>query len=190
MIPDPTVDDAPARLFFALYPDPAAAAAMAAIGEDVRARHGLRGGGVRPERLHATVAYLGTFDALPVALVAAAKVAADRIESDAVPVEFDTIASFENRRGVYPLVLRGCDNGPLRTLHHALVESLSATRAIAAAEPFEPHVTLMRSRTLLPAEAVAPVRWTARELVLVHSVVGRGRYLLLHRRALGAEPVE
>ena len=62
-----------------------------------------------------------------------------------MPVEFDTVASFENRRGVYPLVLRGCDNGPLRTLHHALVESLSATRAIAAAEPFEPHVTLMRS---------------------------------------------
>ena len=66
--------------------------------------------------------------------------------------------------------------------------SLDATRAIAATEPFEPHVTLMRSRTLLAAEAVAPVRWTARELLLVHSVVGRGRYFFLHRRALGAEP--
>ena len=177
----------PARLFFAVYPDAATAGTMAAIGEDARARHGLGGSGVRPERLHATVAYLGTFDTLPVELVGAAKVAADRVVSEAVPVRFDTLASFENRRGVYPLVLRGCDNGPLRTLHHALVESLFATRAIAGAEPFEPHVTLMRSRRLLPAEAVAPVGWTARELVLVHSVVGEGRYEFLHRRAFGAE---
>jgi 2'-5' RNA ligase len=175
------------RLFFALYPDAATAAAIARLGEDVRARHGLRGSGVRAERLHATVAYLGTFDVLPVALVAAASVAADRIESDAIPVEFDTVASFENRRGVYPLVLRGCDNGPLRTLHRALTGSLLATRSITSAEPFEPHVTLMRSRTLLAAEAVAPVRWIARELVLVHSLVGQGRYEFPYRRPLGAE---
>ena len=181
-------DDAPARLFFALYPDAATAAAMAAIGEDARTRHGLNGSGVRPERLHATVAYLGTFDTLPVELVGAAKVAADRVASDPVPVEFDTLASFENRRGVYPLVLRGCDNAPLRALHRALVDSLFATRAIAGDAPFEPHVTLMRSRRLLPAEAVAPVGWTAGELVLVHSVVGHGRYEFLHRRALGTEP--
>src|SRR5687768_10833967 len=98
----PTEIPPKARLFFALYPDADTAARIAAVGDAVRARHGLRGGGVRPERLHATVVYLGTFDTLPIPLVAAAKVAADRIESDEIPVEFDTVASFENRRGVYP----------------------------------------------------------------------------------------
>ena len=83
------------------------------------------------------------------------------------------------------LVLRGGDNGPLRTLHEALTGSLLATRSITGAEPFEPHVTLMRSRKLLPAEAVAPVRWIARELVLVHSFVGQGHYEFPYRRPLG-----
>jgi RNA 2',3'-cyclic 3'-phosphodiesterase len=182
-----TADAAPAsRLFFAVYPDAGTAAAIFALGEAIRARHGLRGPGVRPDRLHATVAYLGTFDTLPLPLVAAAKVAADRIAPVPVPVEFDTVASFDSRRGVYPLVLRGCDNGPLRLLHRDLVAALDATRAIAGGDPFEPHVTLMRSRRLLPAEAVAPVRWIARELVLVHSLVGQGRYEWLHRRPLAA----
>ena len=169
------------RLFFALFPDAATAAAIAALAVEMRTRHGLRGKPVPTDKLHCTVNYLGTFPALPVELVGAAKVAAARVACDPVPVEFDTVASFDSRRRVYPLVLRGCDNGPLRTLQRALTGSLLATRAIATPEPYEPHVTLLRDRTLLPAEAVAPVRWTAGELVLVHSHVGLHRHEALAR---------
>src|SRR5688500_15083496 len=141
-----TAADAPStttasRLFFALFPDPAAAAAIAELAATLRARHGLRGTPVPTDKLHVTVNYLGTFPELPVALVAAAKVAAGRVACDPVPVEFDTVASFDSRRRVYPFVLRGCDNGPLRTLQRALTGALLATRAIASPEPYEPHVT-------------------------------------------------
>lgn len=181
----PATDATPAmtaaRLFFALFPDAETAAAIAALAVAMRERHGLRGHAMPADKLHVTVNYLGTFPELPLALVAAAKVAAERVASAPVPVEFDTVASFDSRRRVYPLVLRGCDNGPLRTLQRALTASLLATRAITSPEPYEPHVTLLRDRTLLPAEAVAPVRWTARELVLVHSHVGLRRHDALAR---------
>ena len=169
------------RLFFAIFPDADTAAAIAGFAAATRARHGLDGRPVPAELLHVTVNYLGTFPELPVPLVAAAKVAAGRVESAPVPVEFDTVASFDSRRKRYPLVLRGCDNGPLRMLQRALTDALVATRAITGPEPFEPHLTLLRDRRLLPAEATAPIGWTARELVLVLSVPGEGRYEALAR---------
>lgn len=40
-------------------------------------------------------------------------------------------------------------------------------------EPFMPHMTLLRSKTLVPPREVDPVTWTAREIVLVHSLLGK-----------------
>lgn len=174
------------RLFFALFPDADIAAELVAFATAARERLGLRGKPTVADLLHVTVGYLGTFKPMPVELIAAARVAADRLVSESVPVEFDTLGSFESRRHRYPLVLRGGDNGPLRLLHRQLTESLLATRAITGAEPFEPHLALLRDRTLVAAEAVAPVRWTARELVLVHSLPGEGRYDALQRWPLGS----
>lgn len=177
-----------ARLFFALFPDAATADAIAALAVAMRERHGLRGVAMPADKLHVTVNYLGTFPELPIPLVAAAKVAAGLVASGPVPVEFDTVASFDSRRRVYPLVLRGCDNRPLRALQRALTETLLATRAITSPEPYEPHVTLLRDKSLLPAEAIAPVRWTSHELVLVHSHVGQRRHDALARFPLAAAP--
>lgn len=51
---------------------------------------------------------------------------------------------------------------------------------------FEPHVTLAYATALPAPETVAPIRWTAREVVLVHSLIGQTRYIGLGRWALNA----
>ena len=39
--------------------------------------------------------------------------------------------------------------------------------------PFMPHMTLLRSDTILPSCEIKPITWTAREIVLVHSLLGK-----------------
>ncbi len=186
---DPVIPAPPSprsRLFFALFPDADVADAVVALADAARSRLGLRGRVMPAAHLHVTVNYLGTFDSLRPDVVGAARVAADRLASPPVPIGFDTLASFDSRRRLYPLVLRGGDNAPVRALNRALTAALLDTRAIATAEPYEPHLTLLRDRTLVAAEAIAPVRWIARELVLVHIHVGQGRHELLARWPLDA----
>ena len=40
--------------------------------------------------------------------------------------------------------------------------------------PSVPHMTLLRSKTILPPRAIKPIAWTAREIVLVHGLLGKG----------------
>ena len=39
--------------------------------------------------------------------------------------------------------------------------------------PFVPHMTLLRSETIVPPRAIKPITWTVREIVLVHSLLGK-----------------
>jgi 2'-5' RNA ligase len=45
----------------------------------------------------------------------------------------------------------------------------------------EPHVTLLYDNRCVAEETVDTVPWTVREFVLVHSLHGQGRYVLLER---------
>jgi len=60
----------------------------------------------------------------------------------------------------------------LKTISTRLAEVLSEPGA-EKRKPFTPHMTLLRSETLAPPRDVSPVTWTAREIVLVHSLPGR-----------------
>jgi len=48
-----------------------------------------------------------------------------------------------------------------------------------------PHVTLLYDAQRIAENAIAPVTWTVRELVLVHSRRGEGRYVQLGRWRAG-----
>ena len=39
-----------------------------------------------------------------------------------------------------------------------------------------PHMTLMRTETILPERRIKAIGWTVREIVLVHSLLGRGTH--------------
>jgi 2'-5' RNA ligase len=50
---------------------------------------------------------------------------------------------------------------------------------------YTPHITLLYDACGIAEHAIAPVRWTVRELALVHSLRGRSRYVVLGRWPLG-----
>jgi 2'-5' RNA ligase len=85
------------------------------------------------------------------------------------------------------LVLVGDDSvAGLRRFRHALV---TAPRKIGFArgwEPsYEPHLTRLYHEGDIADEAVEDIRWTVREFVLVRSLYGQSRHLLMARWSLG-----
>ncbi|SAL21744.1 2'-5' RNA ligase family protein [Caballeronia humi] len=172
-------------LFFAIYPDAAAAERLSRLAERLRAEYGLKGKPAAPDRFHVTLHHLGAFAGVPEDLVAIACAAASKIMLPPVGVMFDRASSFPGRRSKSPFVLRAApdaiDTG-LLDLHAALVVELQATGlAIKSNTHYTPHVTLLYDEHHLPEQAVDPISWIAREFVLVRSLLGRSQYVPLAR---------
>lgn len=184
--------DAPAvptdRLFLGLFPDAAAVTLIDALGAEVCRRHGLRVPRHQPDRLHVTLFHIGDWAGLPQDTVAAAVTAAEALRAAAFNVCFDEVASFAARRGRAPLVLKARDgNAALQAFREQLGrELLRVGLGRCVSRTFEPHVTLAYAPALAAPEAVVPIRWTARDVVLIHSLIGQARYIELGRWALKA----
>lgn len=173
------------RLFLALFPDAAAAAAIAEMARQLHAAHGLRGRLVPPERLHLTLLFLGDFPALPTWLVERTCRALADLRAPAFAVCLDEVYSFPGRR-VRPLVLAGAvAPSPLHDLWSRLRVALHGAGVHETdTRPWTPHVTLLRDASVLAPRRVAPLCWVAREFALVRSRVGHGVYETLARFAL------
>ncbi len=167
------------RLFFAIKPDAAGAAALAARAAALRRQHGLAGRGVDAEKLHLTLQMLGDFaDLTP---VAAASAAAADVVAEPFDVVLDMVGSFA-RRQASPLVMRPSAPSPgLLTLQRTLAEALARAGFEAEARPWTPHATLMYEDTVLPWQPIEPVAWHQSEFLLVHSAIGQGRHSVLAR---------
>jgi 2'-5' RNA ligase len=172
--PAPPVRD---RLFFAFFPDLAAASSIEAMAQQLRIEHRLTGHLLPSARLHVTLFHVGDFAAMPQAEIEAAGKAAASLKKPAVDIEFDRVGTFSGT-GKLPLVLLAGDGASAltafqRDLSTALMKVGLAHRV---AKAFTPHVTLMYSDRKVPTQPVDPVRWRASEFVLVHSLIGQGRY--------------
>jgi RNA 2',3'-cyclic 3'-phosphodiesterase len=166
------------RLFFALLPDAAAVTEIDERSRRLRLQHGLRGKAIDPARLHVTLFHLGDFPAFPQAVVDAASLAGARLKSPPIAVEFDRVGTFAGANNL-PFVLQAGEcAAPLTAFQQALKLVLAKTGIAAPAKrPFTPHLTLMYSDRRIATEPIEPVRWTAREVVLVHSLIGQSRHL-------------
>ncbi len=169
------------RLFYALWPDPSLAATLS--GWASQARSHVQGRAMRTETLHLTMAFLGAVD----------REIADEL-IDATPyhrLQPGTVTL--DRYGVFarPGILWA---GPARTpdslqaSHDGLWLWLSAFGFAPPAQPFRPHVTLLRNieRNDPPADAPPPVTWRYDRMVLVasESAEGGSRY----RAVAGSRP--
>jgi len=175
------------RLFLALFPDPATAQAMAGLAAVQCAAQGLRGRPLLTDRFHVTLFHLGDSAGLRGDVVEAATKAAGGLRAAPFELCFDEVGSFAGRRDKLPFVLRSGDgNAPLHAFHATLATRLREVglRRFAGGG-FEPHVTLAYDARMVAAQPVAPLRWTAREFVLVHSLLGQTRHILLARWPLG-----
>jgi 2'-5' RNA ligase len=92
---------------------------------------------------------------------------------------FDRAESFKNGA----LVLRG-DDGTigLEILRQRLSDALDGQPRTARA--FTPHVTLLRDSHRVPEQRIEPIEWTVREIVLVHSLLGRTTHRHIARWSL------
>jgi len=172
------------RLFFAVYPDAAAAAALLERAEALRVRHGLRGRSFAPSRLHVTLHFVGDHAGLPAALVETACASASSVRAPAFDIGVDRAASFVRRPRNRPFVLLVAEaqSAGVRRLQAALGDAMQhAGLGRHVDTRFTPHLTLMYDDAAVEPEPVDPVSWTVREFRLMHSRIGRGQHEVLAR---------
>jgi 2'-5' RNA ligase len=177
----PVAPRATDSLFFAVYPDGAAAQRIARLAERLRVEHRLAGKSFGAARFHVTLHHLGSHAGLPPALVGAASRAAATIALPPFEVVFDRVASFP-RKVRLPFVLKGPGAAGLVALQQAVGEALrGAGIAISAERAYTPHLTLLYDDRRVAEQPVEPIGWTVHELVLVRSLLGRSQHLPLGR---------
>jgi len=169
------------RLFFAVLPDAETAGQIAETARHLRASHGLAGKPFRPEHFHITLCHVEDGIGLRPGLVESVKACAAGVAMPAFRVSFDRAESFGNGA----LVLRGDDGTVgLDVLQQRLQDALDGQPH--KARRFTPHVTVLRDRYRVPEQPIEPIEWTVRELVLVHSLLGRTTHRHLARWSLGS----
>jgi 2'-5' RNA ligase len=156
------------RLFLAVVPPAEVAERIARLARHLRIGHELRGKPLAPEHFHVTLCPLGDGVGVPPELVTLATERAAGIAMPSFKVAFDRVGSFRN--GAF--VLRGDDSTiGLEILQQRLSDALDGRPR--PARPFTPHLTLLRDRHLVPEHDISPIEWEVREIVLVHSLLGR-----------------
>lgn len=171
------------RVFFAIFPDVDAAAQIARLARHQGSEHGLKGRPLATDRFHVTLHHLGDYVGLPGDVVAAASRAAATVAFPPFEIVLDRVVSFFGRPRSRPLVLRGGDGvAALIGFQQALGAAMAkAGLGRWAASHYTPHVTLLYDDHHVAEVGVETIGWTAREFVLVHSLLGRTRHVPLAR---------
>ena len=174
------------RLFLAVFPNPQDATQLTTIANNYLASHNLTAGAVEPNRLHVTLFHLGDYTSLPPALIESATAALSRLTAQPLIIRFDQIGSFGNRHAKSPLVLAASDgNEQLHALHKQLATHL---RAFSLGQwthgSYAPHMTVAYGKAAMPFEKIEPISWTAGEVLLVHSLLGKTRHIPMASKLL------
>ncbi len=167
------------RLMFLLYPDSATAEQIAREARRLKDVLGLRGQPLLTDRFHITLHHLGDYVGLPADMVRKGEAAGAALAHAPFEVVFDRAVSFANRPGNNPFTLQGGEG--VRELI-AFQQMLALKMAGAGLKPdkqFLPHITLLYDGQVVPAQDVAPVRWTVNRLVLVQSKLGQTQHIVL-----------
>lgn len=135
------------------------------------------------DRPHVTLHWLQDHASLSPELVAAAMAARGGVNMAPFDVVIDRAQSLGNVTHGGPLVLTGgAGLAALRRFQRALAATMTDAgigRYIRAR--FKPHVTLLYDHKYVAPQPVEPVRWTVSELVLVDSLVGKSKHIVLGR---------
>lgn len=159
---------APLRLFFALWPDEALRAALAAITADLAAECG--GRATARANLHVTLAFLGS---VPRERVAAFETMAAALPREPFELQLDTLG-YWRRSGI---VWAGAARVPAALLRLAadMKHGLQALGWPVDERPFAAHATLVREARRGPANpALALPPWSVSDFVLVSSTQHAG----------------
>ena len=181
--PSAKVGSDPYSLFFSIFPVPGEAMEVAQRGAALLMAQGLSGKPLLPHRLHVTCHDLGNYAQVPQDQVDAAIRAGDALSFDAFDVVFDCALSYPSS-GTY--VLSGRDGTRQLTAFREVLGEAMRGEGLRVSRSFTPHMTLAYDRHVVAEHAIEPVRWRAREFVLIRSHVGQGQYDTLGRWLLAA----
>jgi len=157
------------RLFFAIWPEPAAARELERVGQELARLAG--GKPVPADKIHITLAFLGS---LGLDGVGAAVLAAARVKGAAIRMDLDRVGSFRRARVGWAAPSR--PSAELLALQAALAGELRLRTFRLEDREFNPHATLARKvAKAIPAGPIETVEWRSRAFTLVEST-GDGRY--------------
>ena len=169
-------------VFFALYPDPYMARRLERVAWHLRHAHRLNGKPLADRRLHVSLFNIGDYARLTNHAAAAIGKALATVAMPPFVVAFDRAMSF---KGGYkrPLVLVGDDGvARLKLFQRELVSALDKTGiGRHKHRPYNPHITLLYDEHQIPDQPVEAISWIVREVVLVCSLQGQGRHIMLAR---------
>lgn len=165
-------------LFFSLFPATADATGIASIAGRLLREQGITSKPLLPHRLHVTLHDLGNYDEVPQELIDAAIRAGNALACAGFEVAFDRALSYPSSKTYVLSGREGCRE--LTAFRGELGEALQS-EGLKVKRSFTPHMTLTYDRKVVAEHAIEPVRWTAREFVLIRSHVGKGIYDLLGR---------
>jgi 2'-5' RNA ligase len=163
------------KLFFALFPPPAATSRIAELGQQLVRVNRLKGAMMAPDRLHCSLHRIDIAARDETWAIERARAAAARVRALPFDIAFDRTASFGSDKRHF--VLFG-SNGvePLRSFRAALGSAMYyAELRDGPASAFTPHVTLLYGGDHTVEEyPVTPIRWRVDAFTLVLSVHGEG----------------
>lgn len=158
------------RLFFALMPPIVLARQIANAAQ----WFDQDGSPVRADRQHVTMLILDDLAGLPPPwLIETLREAGAAIRAAPIPILFDRVGG-----GEHSIALRPSRKiAALDALHHQLVRLCAAAGIAGRAHyAFSPHMTLGYRDGRPFTSPISPVGWTASEIVLIHSHLGRTRH--------------
>jgi len=157
------------RLFFAIWPEPAAARQLAQVGESLAE---LAGGKPMPvEKIHMTLAFLGSLDE---ERIGAAVLAAAPVQASQVRMTVDSVGSFRRSKVGWAAPTAPVES--LVRLQSQLADRLRERGFTLEDRAFTPHITLVRKLARpVPRAPMPPIEWKSRALTLVETT-GDGRY--------------
>lgn len=165
--PSGSGDPEQARVFFALWPDAAAAAALQTLAQDCAREFGGRAG--RCETLHLTLAFVGD---VPLERLSVLREVAGAVTAPAGELCLDRLGFWAHNR----ILWAGTravppELGQLVRRLGAGLKTAGAAGTAGGGRSFVPHVTLVRKLAgpVGPLPEWAPVRWVWRSFVLVRS---------------------
>jgi RNA 2',3'-cyclic 3'-phosphodiesterase len=164
------------RLFFALWPAEALRDELVKTIEPLLEHKKARR--TRPDNFHITLAFLGAVQArkLPSIIEAASD-----LEGEPLELRLEKLEAWP---GSHVLCLTPGQCAPLHALVDGLRHNLLAHQVELDQKDFRPHVTVAREwRDRSVEGAIAPIRWSAKEFVLVESESTRdgSRYRIIGR---------
>jgi len=168
-------------VFFAIQPPANTVTSIARLTRDLRSKHGLTGRPVPPRCFHSSLLFVGFYGRLPQGMLSAFITAAATVAMPPFRITLDRVTSFRHPQQ-RPLVLGGDDGvtGLIWLRDRLVAATMDLPGFSANTRNFEPHLTLLRDKQEID-EPVEPISWTASEFVLIRSIHGEGRHVVLGR---------